>query len=94
MNDLIKKLDYEPLDLKHGDVVRLTRAIRKSSGKRYKFMGAIYDSEDESAPLYLDLIEIGRGQMRSIPPQHVIKDAAATKELRSRIAAKQAAKNE
>jgi hypothetical protein len=90
MADVIKKLNYE--EFEYGDIVRLTRAVRKSSGKRFKFMGACFEPDDEETPVYFELIEIGRGQMRSIRPEHVIKDVAATKEARARIAERLAAK--
>jgi hypothetical protein len=73
----------------YGDVVRLTRGVPKSGGKRYKFVGAAFDPEDLENPLYLDLIEIGRGQFRCIKPEFVIKDIAASKEAQARIAEKE-----
>lgn len=91
MSEVIKALNHD--EYEYGDVVRLTRAIRKSSGKRFKFVGACFDPDDLETPVYYELIEIGKGQMRSIRPEHVIKDVAATKDARSRIAAKLAAKN-
>lgn len=84
MAELTKKLHYENFD--YGDIVRLTRAVQGSGGKRYKFVGAVFDPEDDTAPVYLDLIEIGRGQMRAIRPEHVIKDIAASKAAQARIA--------
>lgn len=91
MANLITKMKYEELSLSYGDVVRLTRAIRKSSGKRYKFVGAVYDptsDHGEDEPIYLDLIEIGKGTMRSIRPEHVIKDVKASKAEQERIQSK------
>lgn len=91
MADVIKALNHG--DYEYGDVVRLTRAIRSSSGKRFKFVGAFFDPDDLENPAYYELIEIGKGQMRSIRPEHVVKDVAATRDARARIAAKLAAKN-
>lgn len=91
MADVIKARNYG--DYEYGDVVRLTRAIRRSSGKRFKFVGACFDADDLETPIYYELIEIGKGQMRSIRPEHVVKDVAATKDARARIASKLVAKN-
>jgi hypothetical protein len=91
MPDIVKKLNHD--EYEYGDIVRLSRAIRKSSGKRFKFVGACFDPDDLNTPIYFELIEIGRGQMRSIRPEHVIKDVVATKDARARIAARLAEKN-
>lgn len=85
MTDMIKRHEYG--NLHYGDVVRLTRAVRGTSGKRYRFMGAVFDPEDNTTPVYLDLVEIGRGQMRAIRPEYVIKDVPASKESQARIKA-------
>lgn len=86
MADLIKRPHFAPYA--YGDIVRLTAAIKGSKGKRYKFVGAVFDPEDSETPLYLDLIEIGRGQMRAIRPEFVVKDIPASKAAQARIARK------
>lgn len=92
MTDQIKTLDYG--EFKYGDIVRLTRAIKGSGGKRYKFVGAVFDAADKDEPLYLDLIEIGRGQMRAIRPEYVVKETAASKASQARISRKKAKSDE
>lgn len=92
MADHIKTLDYG--DFKYGDIVRLTRAVHGSGGKRYKFVGAVFDADDTENPLYLDLIEIGRGQMRAIRPEYVLKEDAASKASQARIKRKKAKSDE
>jgi hypothetical protein len=92
MTELTKRLHYE--NFQYGDIVRLTRAVAGSSGKRFKFVGAVYDESDDINPVYLDLIEIGRGQMRAIRPEHVIKDVPASKAAQARIARKTASVEE
>ena len=90
MAELTKQLHHGIF--KYGDVVRLTRAVKGSGGKRYKFVGAV--SEDEASdPLYYELIEMGRGQFRSIRPEYVVKDVKASKDAQARIAAKQVSTN-
>lgn len=83
--DLIKRLNYDIYT--YGDVVRLTQAVRGSKGKRYKFVGAVFESEEDTVPAYLSLIEIGRGHSRSIRPEFVVKDVAASKAAHARSAA-------
>lgn len=82
MDNLTKKQDY--LEFTHGDIVRLTRAVPGSGGKRFKFLGAVFGEDDPETPLYLDLVEIGRGQMRAIRPEHVVKDVAPSKAAQAR----------
>lgn len=87
MIETIKRRNYDIFQ--YGDIVRCTRAVRGSSGKRYKFVGAVFDAQDDSTPLHLELIEIGRGQFRAIRPEYVIKDVAASKAAQARIQAKE-----
>lgn len=84
MAELKKTLHYDKFD--YGDIVRLTSAVRGSGGKRFKFVGAVFEGEDSTSPAYFDLIEIGRGQMRAIRPEFVVKDVAASKAAQARIA--------
>jgi hypothetical protein len=86
MTDVVKTLNHD--EFEYGDIVRLSQAIRNTKGKRFKFMGACFDADAPDTPLYYELIEIGKGQMRSIRPEHVTKDVAATKDARARIAAR------
>lgn len=86
MTETIKRLNHD--NFQYGDIVRCTRAVKGSSGKRYKFTGAVFSAEDEETPLYLDLIEIGRGQFRCVKPDYVVMDVAATKAARARSAGK------
>lgn len=90
MTTPIKRMEYTELDLEYGDIVRCTQGVRGAKGKRFKFVGAVYDPEDDSAPLYLDLIEIGRGQFRAVKPEFVVKEIAASKAARARKAKKEA----
>lgn len=85
----ILRLDYD--QFKYGDIVRLTRAVPSSGGKRFKFVGAVFDAENPDTPLYFDLIEIKRGTSRAIRPEHVIKDAQLSKAAQARIEKKLAA---
>lgn len=91
MAEVIKSLNHG--DYQYGDVVRVTQAIRNSKGKRFKFVGACFDPDDLETPVYYELIQIDKGQMRSIRPEHVVKDVPATKDARARIAAKLATKD-
>lgn len=86
MAELIKKLHYE--NFNYGDIVRLTQDIKGSSGKRFKFLGAVFASESDETPTHFDLVEIKRGHARAIRPEHVIKDVAASKAAQARIARK------
>lgn len=87
MSETIKRRNHGIFH--YGDIVRCTRAVRGSSGKRYKFTGAVFSLEDDENPLYLDLIEIGRGQFRCVKPEFVIKDVAASKAAQARILKKE-----
>lgn len=91
MADVIKTLNHD--EFQYGDVVRLSQAVRNTKGKRFKFVGACFAPEDTDTPLYYELIELRKGQMRSIRPEYVIKDVEATKDARSRIAARLAEKS-
>lgn len=87
MTETIKKRNW---GIYHwGDVVRCTSAIKGSKGKRYKFTGAVFSPDDLENPLYLDLIEQGRGQFRCVKPQFVVKDVEKSKEAQARILAKE-----
>ncbi len=82
----IKRLAYEKFF--YGDIVRLTKAVRGSSGKRFKFLGAVFTSEEDETPTHFELVEIQRGHLRSIRPEFVIKDVAPSKAAQARIARK------
>lgn len=82
MSDLIKKLNHG--DYQYGDVVRLS-GLPKTKGKRYKYVGAVFIDEAADEPEYFELIEIGRGTMRSIRPEYVVKDVKASKAAQDRI---------
>lgn len=88
MTDFIKRLEYENLLL--GDIVRCTQAVPGSKGRRYKFMGAIFDEGDSATPLYLDLVDIKSGNIRSVRPEFVIQEVASSKAARGRKARKEA----
>lgn len=83
MTKPFKRLNYE--SYKYGDIVRLSRGIKGSGGKRFKFVGAFFVNENDKTPEYFELIEIGRGQFRSIRPEFVIKDTAASAEAHARV---------
>jgi len=83
MSETIKLRNYKQFH--YGDVVRCTSAVRGSKGKRYKFTGAVFNAEDRDTPLYLDLIEMGRGQFRCVKEEFVVKDVAASKDAQARI---------
>lgn len=89
MTELVKRLEYD--DLIYGDIVRCTQAVRGSKGKRYKFTGAVFNPDDDGIPLYLDLIEIGRGQFRTVRPEFVVKEEAASRAAQARQSKKDAA---
>jgi hypothetical protein len=87
MAELIERLNWEKYE--YGiTVCRLTRAVKGTTGKRYKFLGAVFDPEDDEKPLYLKLVEIGRGTNRSIRPEFVIRDTATTKAVKGKAAVK------
>lgn len=83
MAELTKVLNHG--NLHYGDIVRLTRAIKGSSGKRFKFLGAVLDLEDGETALYYDLVDIKNGHLRAIRPAHVIKEVAASKASQAKI---------
>ena len=83
MTQIIKKRNYGIFE--YGDIVRCTVAVRGSKGKRFKFTGAIFSVDNDENPLYFELIEIGRGQFRSIRPEFVIKDTSASAEAHARV---------
>jgi hypothetical protein len=91
MAELIKRLQYN--DLLFGDIVRCTQAVSGSKGRRYKFLGAIYDEADDTTPLYLDLADIKSGNVRSVRPEYVVQEVASSKAARGRKARKEAAKS-
>lgn len=86
MTQIIKKRNYGIFE--YGDIVRCTAAVRGSRGKRFKFTGAIFSVDNDENPLYFELIEIGRGQFRSIKEEFVVKDVAASKKSQAKILAK------
>lgn len=86
MTQIIKKRNYGIFE--YGDIVRCTVAVRGSKGKRFKFTGAIFSVDNDENPLYFELIEIGRGQFRSIKEEFVVKDVAASKKSQAKILAK------
>src|SRR5687768_11032113 len=88
MAELIKRLSYN--DLLLGDIVRCTSAVIGSSGRRYKFLGAVFEPEDDTTPLYLELADIRNGNVRSVRPEFVVKQAAPSKAARARKARKEA----
>jgi hypothetical protein len=88
MAELVKRPKYD--DLLLGDIVRCTQAVKGSSGRRYKFLGAIFDTADDTTPLYLDLADIKNGNVRSVKPEFVVKEVASSKAARGRRARKEA----
>lgn len=92
MAELIKRLAYDKLDLLCGDVVRCTGAVLGSKGRRYKFLGAIFDPEDPTTPLYLELADMRNGNVRSVRPEYVVKDTRVSKAVRGKKAQKEASK--
>lgn len=90
MADLVKRLKYEDLDLLLGDIVRCTSAVTGSRGRRYKFLGAMYDESDDTTPLYLELVDMRSGNLRSVRPEFVVKQVAPSKAARARQARKAA----
>lgn len=87
MTDHIKRLTYN--DLLLGDIVRCTAAVTGSKGRRYKFLGAVYESEDAEAPLHLELVDIKTGNSRAIRPEFVVKEVASSKAAQARKARKE-----
>lgn len=88
MTDHVKRLEYD--NLIFGDIVRCTQAVPGSKGKRYKFLGAIFGPESNDTPLYLDLVDIKSGNVRSVRPEFVIQEVASSKAARGRRARKEA----
>lgn len=82
MTDLIKRLSWD--DLLLGDIVRCTSSVLGSKGRRYKFLGAVFEAEDDTTPLYLELADMRSGNVRSIRPEFVIKQIAPSKAARAR----------
>lgn len=88
MTSRIKRLVYNDMEL--GDVVRCTEGVRGMKGKRFTFLGAVYESETDEAPAYLELVQIGKGAFRSIRPEFVVKDTKASKTAQARRKKKEA----
>jgi hypothetical protein len=88
MTDFIKRLSYG--DFLLGDICRCTSAVLGSKGRRYKFLGAVFDAEDDTTPLYLELADMRSGNVRSIKPEFVIKQVAPSKAARARRERKEA----
>lgn len=87
MPEPIKRLTYENLML--GDIVRCTQAVTGSKGRRYKFLGAVFNSPEDTTPLYLDLADIKSGNVRSVKPEFVVQEVASSKAARGRRARKE-----
>jgi hypothetical protein len=88
MADLIKRIQYNDLVL--GDIVRCTQAVHGSKGRRYKFLGAIFDASDPDTPLHLEVVDIKSGNVRSVRPEFVVQEVASSKAARARKARKEA----